>query len=112
MIPNFNPNKWDREKIIDYVIGEQPLSDEQLEFLNYIEQLKRENKELKKYCCKRNDCGGRIKENHKLTDSEVLTKFEKWLEKELFNKTQIHFQYSLALRRCYDKLQELKEGKK
>lgn len=38
--------------------------------------------------------------------------FEKWLEKELFNKTQIHFQYSLALRRCYDKLQELKEGKK
>ena len=42
----------------------------------------------------------------------ILTEFEKWLENELFNKTQIHFQYSLALRKCLDKLKELKEGKK
>ena len=47
MIPNFNPNKWDKEKIIDYVIGEQPLTDEQLEFLNYFDKLQQENKELK-----------------------------------------------------------------
>ncbi len=128
MIPNFNPNKWDREKIIDYVIGEQPLSDEQLEFLNYIEQLKRENKELKKYCCKRNDCGGRIKENHKLTDSEVLTKFEKWLEEEikkinnLINPKKGIKPYGEELNiletirnvymDCKDKLKELKEGRR
>ena len=48
MIPNFNIGKWDREKIIDYVIGEQPLDDQQLEFLNYFEQLQQENKKM--YC--------------------------------------------------------------
>ena len=43
-------------------------------------------------------------------EHNILTKCEKWLKKELFDKTQIHFQYSLALRKCFDKLQELKEG--
>ena len=83
----------DRKEITKY--GLEISQDNTKLLLNYIEQLQQENEELKKYCCKRNDCGGRLKENHKLTDSEVLTKFEKWLENELFNKTQIHFQYSL-----------------
>lgn len=47
MIPNFNPKKWDREKIIDWVIGDEPLTDQQLEFLLYFESLQEENKELK-----------------------------------------------------------------
>ena len=47
------------------------------------------------------------KENKELHN--ILNEFEKWLEKELFDKTQIHFQYSLALKKCLDKLQELKE---
>ena len=93
-----------------------------------IEQLKRENKELKKYCCKRNDCGGRIKENHKLTDSEVLTEFEKWLEEEtekinnLINPKKGIKPYGEELNiletirnvymDCKDKLKELKEGRR
>ena len=52
------------------------------ELLYDIERLQQKNKELKKYCCKRNDCGGRLKENNKFTDSEILTKLEKWLEEK------------------------------
>ena len=48
MIPNFNPNKWNREKILDYVIGEQPLTDEQLEFLNYFDNLQKQVEEKDK----------------------------------------------------------------
>lgn len=47
------------------------------------------------------------KENKKLNN--ILNEFEKWLENVLFNKTIIHLQYSLALRKCFDKLQELKK---
>ena len=50
--------------------------------LQIIRFLLEENEELKKYCCKRNDCVGRLKENHKLTDSEILIEFEKWLMSE------------------------------
>ena len=79
--------------------------------IDYIEQLQQENKELKKYCCKRNDCGGRIKENHKLTDSEVLTEFEKWLE-EKEKDTKINPVMNGTIKGILGKLQELKEGKK
>ena len=117
MIPNFNPNKWDREKIIDYVIGDEPLDDQQLAFLVYFDRLQNENKELKNYCCKRNDCGGRLKQNHKLTDSEVLTEFEKWLEEKMkcteqYADNDMAKGYINAIRLCKYYLQELKEGKK
>ena len=91
------------------------------EVLSEILKLKSENEELKKYCCKRNDCGGRIKENNKPTDSEVLTEFEKWLEeaKECIKFPVLHAEniyarnvgYYFALKDCKDKIQELKEVK-
>ena len=90
-----------------------------------IEQLQQENKELKKYCCKRNDCSGRLKENNKLTDNEVLTEFEKWLEYQIrqceketnpkqFSEHDIEITTNTMCRfqQCLNKLQELKEGKK
>ena len=49
MIPNFNPNKWDREKIIEYVIGDEPLDDQQLAFLNYFDKLQKEKQRLIDY---------------------------------------------------------------
>ncbi len=91
--------------------------------------LYKENKELKKYCCKRNDCGGRLKENHKPTDNEVLTEFEKWLE-DMYNYIgstdvskiirEYYFIFNIAeinvmlntIEFVAHKLQELKEGKK
>ena len=42
----------------------------------------------------------------------ILIEFEKWLENELFNKTQLFYGYATALKKSLDKLQELKEGKK
>ena len=85
--------------------------------LKYIEQLQQENEELKKYCCKRNDCGGRLKENHKPTDNEVLTEFEKWLEEETkcteqYADNDMAKGYINAIKLCKYYLQELKEGKK
>lgn len=47
MIPNFNPNEWDRDKIIEWVMDDGPLTDQQLEFLIYFGKLKQENMELK-----------------------------------------------------------------
>lgn len=40
-------------------------------------QLQQENEELKEYCCKRNECSGRLKENHKLTEYEILNELER-----------------------------------
>ena len=85
------------------------------ELMSYAEQLQQENKELKKFLCKRNDCAGRLKKNNKLTDSEVLVEFDKWLEsqkKELdivnpFDRCKL-----LTICEHLNKLQELKEGKK
>ena len=125
MIPNFNPNKWNREKIIDYVIGDEPLDDQQLAFLNYIEQLQQENKELKdqiklfkedlakaeKICQKYNNKYYNIK--------LILIGFEKWIEekikqaKELDSK-EYHDEINLIIKTykfVLIKLQELKEGK-
>ena len=89
---------------------------------NYIEQLQKENEKLKKYCCKRNECSGRLKDNYKLTDSEVLTEFEKWLEEEIniiedtysqINGNYMRMQPILdTFKKCKDRLQELKGGKK
>jgi len=41
-----------------------------------------ENKKLAEYCCKRNECSGRIKENHKLTGYEIIEELEKWLNEQ------------------------------
>ncbi len=60
MIPNFNPNEWNKEKILDYVIGDQPLTDQQLEFLIYFKKLQDEN--------------------------NAFNEFEKWLEEEIKQK--------------------------
>ena len=126
MTPNFNPNKWDREKILDYVIGEQPLTDEQLEFLIYFDKLQRENKELKE----------KLEENTKIylhtskyaseiegkyvESNYILTEIEKWLEEKIYEKVEPPFknwederiEYYLnrreGFKECLDKLQELK----
>ena len=83
------------------------------EVLTEILKLKSENEELKKYCCKRNDCCGRIKENNKPTDSEVLTEFEKWLDNKInFYKNNFQGYSYERYKEILDKLQELKEGKK
>ncbi len=72
--------------------------------LKYVEQLQMENEELKKYCCKRNDCVGRLKQNNKLTDSEILIEFEKWL----WGKLNIKPANKIYASECLEKLQELK----
>ena len=46
MVPGFNPKEWDRDKILDWVIGDEPLTDQQIEFLIYFGQLKNRVKEL------------------------------------------------------------------
>ena len=104
-----------------------------------IEQLQKENKELKekyskledKYiknlpCCNEEDCS---LYNHAINTDYVLNEFEKWLEEEMKRKNsrweqfrnQINTQ-ELVLERlnaqiifidcCLNKLQELKKGKK
>lgn len=32
----------------------------------------KEDKKLEEYCCKRNECSGRIKENHNLIGYEII----------------------------------------
>ena len=54
MIPNFNPNKWDKQKVIDYVIGNEPLNDQQIAFLVYFEKVQQENDDLKEMINKAN----------------------------------------------------------
>ena len=39
MVPNFDTKHWDREKILDCVIGDQPLDDQQIAFLDYFEEI-------------------------------------------------------------------------
>ena len=46
MVPGFKPKEWDRDKILDWVIGDEPLTDQQLEFLIYFGQLKNRVQEL------------------------------------------------------------------
>ena len=83
-------------------------------------EMQQENEELKKYYCKRNDCAGRLKENNKPTDSEVLTKFEKWINLKMkqtkeYDTKNYHNDIKLIISTyqfVLDKLQELKEGKK
>ena len=77
----------------------------------HVQKLQGENEELKKQVEIKNS-GFMASIEEVCQYATVLTEFEKWLENELFNKTQMLFQYLLALRRCYDKLQELKEGGK
>lgn len=45
-------------------------------------QLEQENQQLKEYCCKRNECSGRLKENHKLTEYEIIRELEKQLKQK------------------------------
>ncbi len=104
------------KKIIDTIKQEEfPYA---LAIAKAYEKLEQENKKLKKYICKRNDCGGRLKENHKLTDSEVLVEFEHWFETTLENEKfcylsthgEDRYRYDI-FKECLYKLQELKEGK-
>ena len=83
----------------------------QIETVKYILEIQEENKELKKQVEIKNS-GFMASIEEVCQYAIVLTEFEKWLENELFNKTQILAQYSSALRKCYDKLQELKEVNK
>ena len=39
MVPNFDTEHWDREKILDWVIGDQPLDDQQLALLQSLYSL-------------------------------------------------------------------------
>ena len=88
MIPNFNPNKWDKQKVIDYVIGNEPLDDQQMAFLGYFDKLQQENE-------------------HSIY---ILTEFEKWLE-ERIKSTKLSLIEIITFKRCLEELQELKEGK-
>ncbi len=104
---------------MDYVIGEQPLSDEQLEFLNYFDKLQKENEklhaELELY-------KGTLQENHRLIHS--TNDFENWLETRIKNVNKsleldldeeskaLLLAKKSMLEECLEKLQELKEGKK
>lgn len=69
MIPNYK-----RPQINDYIfdILERPMTDEDLEMINYLREIEKENKELKKQLencyCNRTDCSGRIKDS-KVYDS-------------------------------------------
>ncbi len=98
---------------------------------NAIEQLLQENAQLKekyskledKYfknipCCNEDDCS---LYNHTINTDYVLTEFEKWLEERIkISSTDdtyvngMHFigQNHAVYNGCFDKLQELKEGKK
>lgn len=48
MVPGFNPKEWDRDKIIEWVMDDGPLTDQQIEFLMYFGKLQNENKQMKK----------------------------------------------------------------
>ena len=56
---------------------ETVITDKDLAIAKYI--IKKQQEELDKYKCKRNDCAGRIKENNKPTDSDILKKLEEWV---------------------------------
>lgn len=89
MIPNYK-----RPQINDYIfdILERPMTDEDLEMINYLREIEKENQELKKQLencyCNRTDCSGRIKDS-KVYDSlfqKVETQqkeFIKYLEDEI-----------------------------
>lgn len=47
MVPGFNPNEWDRDKIIEWVMDDGPLTDQQLEFLLYFGRMKQELEEMR-----------------------------------------------------------------
>jgi len=47
MVPEFNPNEWDRDKILEWVMDDGPLTDQQIEFLLYFGRLKKELEKLK-----------------------------------------------------------------
>ena len=113
MTPNFNPNKWDREKILDYVIGEQPLTDEQLEFLIYFDRLQQENKNLKekleentKIYLHTSKYAGEMESKY-VESNYILTEFEKWLEEQKENDLNENF-IVVRLVDIKNKIQELK----
>ena len=64
MIPNYK-----RPRICKYLIDilERPMTDEDLDMLNYLENLEQENqllnKQLENCFCNRTDCAGRIKDS-------------------------------------------------
>ena len=124
MTPNFNPNKWDREKILDYVIGEQPLTDEQLEFLIYFDKLQQENKNLKekleentKIYLHTSKYASEMESKH-IVSNYILTEIEKWLDEKIevvgekYKDNDFADGYLKALQLSRYELQELKEGKK
>ncbi len=77
MIPNFNPKVWNREKIIDYVIGaEQPLDDQQLAFLVYFDELKKENKILEKLAVRNSEETDKIKKICRVYDKVIRDKLK------------------------------------
>ena len=84
---------------------ETVITNKDLAIAQYI--IKKQQEELYKYKCKRNDCGGRIKENNKPTDAEVLENFEKWLIEAYYLYVPEISQNS-SIRKIYDKLQEFK----
>lgn len=84
--------------------------------LGYINGLEEENKRLKEYCCKRNDCSGRLKENHKLTGYEIINELEKWLEEQYSYYSHLPISLSTDRRLLYqevlEKLKKLKGSDK
>lgn len=55
MVPGFNPNEWDRDKIIEWVMDDGPLTDQQLAFLMYFGNLQNKVKELETELKEAND---------------------------------------------------------
>ena len=68
MIPNFNPNKWDREKIIEYVVGDAPLDDQQLAFLDYFVKLQDNQNKLIDFLEQRSQYQDELLSNWKMDD--------------------------------------------
>ena len=131
MIPNFNSNKWDRDKVLDYVIKEQPLDDQQISFLIYLENLQKENERLKEEqqelihlvtnkviadydydnILKQQLNKERLKyitlNDNKNEIENILTEFEKWLEEQ--NVASLNGNFTvIRLADIKKKLQELK----
>lgn len=74
---------------------ETVVTDKDLAIAKYI--IKKQQEELDKYKCKRNDCGGRIKENNKPTDAEVLERLETWCKTQIDKLTDKAVSYGLFI---------------
>lgn len=82
-------------------------------------ELIKENKELKEYCCKRNDCGGRIKENAKLTYgiAELIeqtkgVKEYRYIREYLVALLDSTIENNIDIEKCFEEINNMKTKQK